>query len=347
MRILGALLFLFNLVRAYEKYAAASWARDCAFGCKECPNDSTCGSSYFTFHALTHGNWSYGYEGECSILSSNFKSGKYNGWSLAGTSESDIHIGDVVIMNNGHDGDASHCCIGTGDGLISCHSPGEQNISPSRTGYFGGYINAIYTYVGDNNRILKIKSSICSECTGNVCSIIPEPGSTLPCYQGTPKNTNICYKTDPLIYTDAYICDTCASQGYSKYLQNDPIYINMELWGKSTTKIISSIYSENIISCSPYDADACNCVYYARDRQKNLPTGLSTCDDKKSNVNSHTPAPGCVLFRTGDPTYCHAAYVTKVANGNVYYDQANWTPCKCSSDYLSTISNAILGYWCP
>jgi len=347
MKLLGAFILLFNLVRAYDKYAAAYWAQSCAFGCKECPNDSRCGSTNFTTYALNYGNWNYGYEGECSSLSSNFKIGKYIGWTLAGTAESDIHKGDVVIMNNGRDGDASHCCIGTGDGLVTCHNPGHQNVPPLITGYIGGYINAIYTYVGDTNRILKTKASICNECTGNVCSIIPEPHETFPCFQGAPKNTNICYKTDPLIHTDTYVCDTCASQGYSKYLQNDPIYSNMELWGKSGTKVISSIYGETIISCSPYDADACNCVYYARDRQPKLPSGLSTCDDKKSKVNSHTPAPGCVLFRTGDPTYCHAAYVTKVANGNVYYDQANWTPCKCSSDYLTTSSSAILGYWCP
>jgi len=346
MRLLIAFVFLFNLVTSYDKYTASSWATDCAFGCKECPSDSTCEHTYFTTHALTHGNWGYGYEASCHTLWSNFKSGKYNGWAFAGTSESDIHRGDVVIMNNGRHGDASYCCIGTDDGLVSCHNPGLQNVRPSISGYFGNYINAVYTYVGDTNRLIKSKLLICTECTGNVCSILPEPDSTFPCYQGTPKNTNICYKTDPFIHTDTYVCDTCASQGYSNYLQKDPIYVNMELWGKANS-VSSNVYGDTIISCSPYEADACNCVYYARDRQKSLPTGLSTCEDKKSKVNSHTPAPGCVLFRTGDPTYCHAAYVTKVANGNVYYDQANWTPCKCSSDYLSTSSSAILGYWCP
>jgi hypothetical protein len=263
MMFLSVLFSLFNLVVSYDKETAAFWAQDCAFGCKECPNNSSCGAAYFTTHALTHGNWGYGYESECIDLWSNFKNGKYNGWTFAGTSETDIYRGDVVIMNNGRNGDASHCCIGTGNGLVSCHGPGNQNVRPYITGFFDGYINAVYTYVATSN-------------------------------------TNS-----------------------------------------------SGIYSDSIISCSPYDADACNCVYYARDRQKSLPSGLTTCDDKKSKVNSHTPAPGCVLFRTGDPTYCHAAYVTKVSNGNVYYDQANWTPCKCSSDYLSTSSSAILGYWCP
>eukprot|EP01038_Epipyxis_sp_PR26KG_P006478 gene6478-8910_t len=222
---------MYTIEATYDKDAATSWAQSCAYGCSECPDDSTCGCTYFTTHALSHGNWGYGYQGVCATLWSNFKAGKYSGWTLAGKAESDVHKGDAVIMNNGHSGDASHCCVGTGHGLVSCHNPGHQDVPPS---------------------------------------------------------------------------STC-----------------------------------------PYDADECNCVYYARDRQPKLPSGLSTCADKKSKVNSHTAAPGCVLFRTGDPTYCHAAYVTKVANGNVYYDQANWTPCKCSSDYLSTSSSAILGYWCP
>lgn len=349
MRRLTVLFLFFNLVRAYDREAVAFWAQDCAFGCKECPSDTTCGAASFTSHALNHGNWGYGYEDDCASLWSNFKNGHYEGWAFAGTSENNIYRGDVVIMNNGRQGDASHCCIGTGNGFISCHGPNNQNIRPYMSGFFGGFINGVYTYVGTNNiaNATQIKPSICTECTTNVCSILPEPDSTFPCYQGKPVNANMCHKTDPLIHTDTYVCDTCASQGYSNYLQNDPIYVNMELWSKRNNPASDSIYGDTIISCSPYEADACNCVYYARDRQKSLPSGLTTCDDKKSKVNSHTPAPGCVLFRTGDPTYCHAAYVTKVANGNVYYDQANWTPCKCSSDYLTTSSSAILGYWCP
>lgn len=105
--------------------------------------------------------------------------------------------------------------------------------------------------------------------------------------------------------------------------------------------------TDSPISCSPYQSDACNCVYYARDRQKSLPGGLSTCADKKNASNSKTPAAGCVLFRTGDPTYCHAAYITKVTSSTIYYDQANWTPCACSSDSISTSSSAIVGFWCP
>lgn len=83
------------------------------------------------------------------------------------------------------------------------------------------------------------------------------------------------------------------------------------------------LLNDTVISCSPYQSDACNCVYYARDRQPGLPSGLSTCADKKSKVNSHTAKAGCVLFRTGDPTYCHAAYVTSADSSTVHYDQVS------------------------
>jgi hypothetical protein len=211
-------------------------------------------------------------------LWSNFKGGKYVGWTKVGNTEGDIHKGDAVIMNNGHSGDASHCCIGTGHGLVSCHNPGHRDVPASQTWYSGGYINAVYSY--------------------------------------TATTLNDVFSNDSSISNDG---------------ENE----------------LFSIQSETIISCSPYEADACNCVYYARDRQPKLPTGLTTCSDKKSKVNSQTAASGCVLFRTGDPTYCHAAYVTKVSNGIVYYDQSNWSPCKCSSDSISATSSAILGYWCP
>lgn len=261
--IVSSLFVTFS--QAYNKDAATQWAQNCAYGCSECPDDSTCGCTYFTTHALTHGDWNHGYEGVCNTLWSNLKNGKYSGWTKAGTSESDIHKGDIVIMNNGHNGDASHCCIGTGHGLVSCHNPGHKDVPASSTWYSGGYINAVYTYTG----------------------------------------------------------------------------VSQQLEYNTTSS------TENIISCSPYEQDACNCVYYARDRQKLLPTGLTTCNDKKSKINSSKPSVGCVMFRTGDPTYCHATYVTKVTSENVYYDQANWTPCKCSSDYLSIQSSAIMGYWCP
>lgn len=114
-----------------------------------------------------------------------------------------------------------------------------------------------------------------------------------------------------------------------------------------TVKYNPNIVGDTIISCSPYEADACNCVYYARDLQPKLPGGCSTCSDKKNVANSNKAKPGCVLFRTGDPTYCHAAYVYSVSSDTVFYQQANWTPCKCSTDSLPIKSDKIIGYWCP
>jgi hypothetical protein len=101
------------------------------------------------------------------------------------------------------------------------------------------------------------------------------------------------------------------------------------------------LLNDTIISCGAYQADACNCVYYARDRQPKLPSGLTTCSDKKGKVNSHTAAAGCVLFRTGDPTYCHAAYVTGVSGGNVHYDQVRKN---CFFLRVSMLMSMIL-YW--
>jgi hypothetical protein len=271
---LFSLNIIFSVV-AYDKNAAVSWAESCAYGCSECPDDNSCGCTYFTTHALTHGGWGGGYEGVCNNLWTNFKNGKYAGWVKV--SGNTVGPGDAVIMNNGHDGDASHCCVGTGSNLVSCHNPGKKDVAPSSTWYSGGYINAVYTY------------------------------------KGTAAEKEV---AEPETY-------------------------------QNQTQTERQMLTDTIISCGAYENDACNCVYYARDRQPKLPSGLSTCNDKINASNSKTAAVGCVLFRTGDPTYCHAAYVTKVTSSTVYYDQSNWTPCKCSSDSLSISSSAILGYWCP
>jgi hypothetical protein len=74
----------------------------------------------------------------------------------------------------------------------------------------------------------------CNSCSANVCSILP-PGtdSQFPCYEGTNEDTKFCYNTDPLIPNGAkWVCGQCADFGFPNYLQNDPIYKNMELWTK-------------------------------------------------------------------------------------------------------------------
>lgn len=277
-------------VLSFDHNAAAEWAENCAYGCAECPDDQSCGCTYFTTKALGHGGWGYADEGVCNTLWSNFKAGKYEGWQSVGTDESLVQEGFAVIMNNGHSGDASHCCVGTGKGLVSCHNPGHKDVPPHTTWYAGGGINAIWGWGPD------IKSGL-----------------------GLSANaTN----------------DEKAAVKAKRVQQN----------GKDKEE---TLLQDTIISCDPYEADACNCVYYARDRQPALPGGLETCDDKKNKSNSNKAKAGCVMFRTGDPEYCHAAYVTKVKDGTVYYDQANWDPCQCSKDTLPEGSDKIIGYWCP
>ncbi len=104
--------------------------------------------SLFLPDAMVHGGAPNGYQGTCATLWSNFKAGKYPGWYSKGTSASSIAPGDAVIMNNGKSGDASHCCIGTSNGLVSCHNPSHANVPPSSTWYTGGYINAIWGTTG-------------------------------------------------------------------------------------------------------------------------------------------------------------------------------------------------------
>lgn len=281
---------------SFDHNAAAEWAESCAFGCSECPDDNSCGCTYFTTHALVHGGWSGGYEGTCATLWSNFKAGKYAGWQSVGTDEAAVQEGFAVIMNNGHDGDASHCCVGTGKGKVSCHNPGKKDVAPSTTWYAGGGINAIWGWSSD------IKSG--------------------PAASSEQKEVAV----------DAAV--KIAKEGVLS-----AVAMNVTAQAQPL--------GDSVISCGAYEADKCNCVYYARDRQPALPGGCTTCADKENMANSHTAKAGCVLFRTGDPTYCHAAYVTKVSSGTVHYEQSNWTPCACSSDSLPEDSNKIIGYYCP
>ncbi len=51
-----AIALILAVVSAYDYNAAASWAESCAYGCSECPDDDSCGCTYFTTHAMVHGN---------------------------------------------------------------------------------------------------------------------------------------------------------------------------------------------------------------------------------------------------------------------------------------------------
>jgi len=117
---------------------------------------------------MVHGGAPNGYEGTCATLWKNFKNGKYAGWKSKGTNANSILPGDAVIMNNGNDGDASHCCIGTSKGLISCHNPSHANVPPSSTWYTGGYINDIWgVSTSTNNAIAQDKCASTGYFCGN------------------------------------------------------------------------------------------------------------------------------------------------------------------------------------
>jgi hypothetical protein len=102
-------------------------------------------------------------------------------------------------------------------------------------------------------------SQACLECA-TVCAIIPPEGDSFPCYQGTPTDANHCYDSvrfpdsaicmifagdlryltqDPLIKSGStYQCTNCTVVGYLYYIENDPVYVNMELWGECTIMIV-------------------------------------------------------------------------------------------------------------
>jgi hypothetical protein len=58
MNLFISVVLFTNLIHSslsvYDKSAASTWAQNCAYGCTECPDDSTCGCTYFTTHALSH-----------------------------------------------------------------------------------------------------------------------------------------------------------------------------------------------------------------------------------------------------------------------------------------------------
>lgn len=71
----------------------------------------------------------------------------------------------------------------------------------------------------------------------DLCSLIPPSGSKYPCYQGAAADAAKCFQTDPLLASGTtWACGKCSSFGYPNYLQNDPLYKNMELWGTAEKK---------------------------------------------------------------------------------------------------------------
>ncbi|KAJ1396958.1 hypothetical protein B484DRAFT_458795 [Ochromonadaceae sp. CCMP2298] len=63
------------------------------------------------------------------------------------------------------------------------------------------------------------------------CSLLAPADAKWPCYQGSPADSAACLATDPLLKEGTtWSCGNCEDMGFPKYLTNDPIYKNMELW---------------------------------------------------------------------------------------------------------------------
>jgi hypothetical protein len=98
-------------------------------------------------------------------------------------------------------------------------------------GFVVGFITSSF---GEENITLRANydPTACNRCSADLCTILPpDSTSSFPCYQGNNADTKTCFNTDPLLPDGAkWVCGACADFGYPTYLQNDPIYKNMELW---------------------------------------------------------------------------------------------------------------------
>merc|ERR1712048_43299 len=102
------------------------------------------------------------------------------------------------------------------------------------------------------------------------------------------------------------------------------------------------------------NAESCpcdNCVHFVECRA-NLPhMGWISCADKRNANNSATAHPGCIIFRTGNPKYCHAMYCTGATSSTYSFDQANWVVKngvgQCNSGTIGTSDPNIIGIYCP
>ena len=83
----------------------------------------------------------------------------------------------------------------------------------------------------------RMASAACEDCTDS-CVLLPPSGSSFPCYEGTPADANKCFLTDPLLPDgETFACGVCSNFGYDEYLRQDPIYVNMALWGTNSTSV--------------------------------------------------------------------------------------------------------------
>mmetsp|Transcript_10359 Transcript_10359/g.15004 ORF Transcript_10359/g.15004 Transcript_10359/m.15004 type:complete len:170 (-) Transcript_10359:81-590(-) len=124
----------------FDANAAANWALNCWNGCSQCEcnhdtvhGDNTgwcshpagCGCTPFVSHALIlGGGWKHAEEDNCLNLWNNVLKDPSSNWSPV----SHIAPGDVVVMDC--EGPATHCCIGTGPDVVSCHNKNSKNVAP-------------------------------------------------------------------------------------------------------------------------------------------------------------------------------------------------------------------------
>jgi hypothetical protein len=64
-------------------------------------------------------------------------------WKNAGTAASVVIPGDVIVMTPPGDKQYGHCCIGTANGLMTCHNKAHLNIAPGAPTY---PVNAIFRH---------------------------------------------------------------------------------------------------------------------------------------------------------------------------------------------------------
>jgi hypothetical protein len=160
------------------------------------------------------------------------------------------------------------------------------------------------------------KSDACLDCADDVCAILPPAGSAFPCYQGSDSNANKCFNTDPLIADgSSYVCGTCASVGYPTYLQNDPIYTNMELWSPS-----SKLQKNEKGACDACADDLCSIV---------PPVGSSFPCYEGSVDNTNTCFATDPLLQANSTTLCascaSSGYGSYLMNDPIYKSMALWS----------------------
>lgn len=117
--------------------------------------------------------------------------------------------------------------------------------------------------------------------------------------------------------------------------------------------VLAVLFTSPLLLTSPEAVAAqedtrCNCVLFARQHVRSLPTGLYDENDKHRIINSMFPRPGTVaIFQ-----YNHVAVVRNVemqADGSleVVIDEANYIPCRYGSRRGPLAALRIVGFFDP